>query len=168
MININLNDYKLVQPSRIKRKKGIKKMYDIEIKDDHTFFIKNNSIELLSHNCDGSHILSLIINFFYKWFPYIIKEGRLFSLITPLVVGTHNNKRKYFYSLADFNKFSDSQKLSSINYLKGLGSLDIKDWEFVMNNRILMNIQEDKMSEHYLEIAFGDSADKRKKWLQTN
>ena len=166
MTNLNLSDYKLIQPTRIKKRKGNKKMYDIEVKDDHTFFIKTDNCELLSHNCDGSHITALIINFLYKWFPYIIKNGNLFKLVTPLLVGTYNGQRKYFYSFDEYNKFNETKKLTNINYLKGLGSLNIEDWEYVMANRIFYNIKDDKTTAKFLEIAFGDSANNRKIWLQ--
>ena len=164
----NLTNFNLIQPTRIKKIIDKKTMYDIEVKDNHTFFIKTKYCELLSHNCDGAHITSLIINFFYKWFPYIIEQGKLFKLITPLVVGTYEGKKKYFYSLEEFNKFSESNKLSNVNYLKGLGSLNLDDWNWVMSNRILHNIVLDRSAGKFMEIAFGDNADARKKWLQGN
>lgn len=114
---------------------------------------------------DGQHISSLIINFFHKWFPYIIEEGKLFKLVTPLVVCDYKNSRKYFFSSKEFIKFANNRKLSNVNYLKGLGSLSISDWEYVMSNKILFQIVKDRSSSRFLDIAFGDSTDKRKKWL---
>lgn len=164
--DINLSGFKLVQPSSIRKKRNPIKMYDIEVEEDNSFFIFNNGEMLLSHNCDGSHIASLIINFFHKWFPYIIREGRLHMLLTPMVSGNYEGKKKYFWTLDEFNKFSKEKKLSGVNYLKGLGSLNIEDWEWVMGNKVIFTIQEDKSSDKYLDIAFGDSSDKRKKWLE--
>jgi len=115
---------------------------------------------------DGQHIASLIINFFYKWFPYVIQEGRLLKLVTPLVVCDWQGGRKYFFTLDEFAKFSQNKKLSGVNYLKGLGSLSIEDWQWVMNNKVLFNIIEDRSSKKFLEIAFGDSSQKRKSWLE--
>jgi DNA gyrase/topoisomerase IV subunit B len=114
---------------------------------------------------DGSHIASLIINFFWKWFPHIISTGKLYKLITPLVAADHNRGRKYFYTVDDFEKYRSKYKLSNINYLKGLGSLSVEDWEYVMNNKVLFQISEDKKSDKYLEMAFGASSDARKRWL---
>jgi len=114
---------------------------------------------------DGQHIAALIINFFYKWFPYIIEEGRLFKLITPLVACDYKNSRKYFFSSKEFIKFTKTKKISNVNYLKGLGSLSISDWEHVMSNKVFFKIVKDRSSDKFLEIAFGDSSNKRKKWL---
>lgn len=117
---------------------------------------------------DGEHITALLVNFFYKWFPYIISNKKLYKLITPLVAADHGlNRRKYFYTLKEFEKYNKKYKLSNIHYLKGLGSLSSKDWEFVMNNKILFKIEEDKNSYQSLDIAFGDSSQKRKKWLSS-
>lgn len=125
-----------------------------------------NIIIAADEDPDGQHIASLIINFFHKWFPNIIKEGRLMKLVTPLVVCEWNKERKYFYSLEEFYKFASNKKLSGVTYLKGLGSLDIKDWQWVMGNKILFNIIEDRSANKFLDIAFGNSSKKRKDWLE--
>lgn len=117
---------------------------------------------------DGHHISSLIINFFYKWFPHIIQDCRLYKLITPLVVYHMKSTDRYFYSLEEFYEYSKGQKLSNVTYLKGLGSLSLKDWENVMNNKVLFKIVKDQKSEKYLDIAFGDSTLKRKMWLSNS
>jgi len=114
---------------------------------------------------DGNHITSLIINLFYKWFPYIIEDGRLFKLTTPLVVCDYKNERKYFLTSEEFHKFSEGKSVSNVNYLKGLGSLSIEDWKYVMNNKILLKIIDDRSAKRFLNIAFGDSTALRKEWL---
>ena len=125
-----------------------------------------NIIIATDEDPDGQHIAALIINFFHKWFPHIIEEGRLFKLITPLVVCDYKKGRKYFLSLEEFNKFAKDRKLSNVNYLKGLGSLSIDDWTYVMTDRILFQLVEDRSSNKFLDIVFGDSSAKRKKWLE--
>jgi len=115
---------------------------------------------------DGQHISSLIINFFNKWFPYIIKNKMLYKLMTPLVACDYNKERHYFYTLNEFNKFSNNKRVSNLTYLKGLGSLSLQDWQYVMNNKVLLQIHSDRSANKYLEIAFGNSSQKRKKWLE--
>ena len=53
----------------------------------------------------------------------------------------------------------------SAQYLKGLGSLSLEDWEWVMHNKELIFIEESEDSQEKLEMAFGDSSELRKKWL---
>jgi DNA gyrase/topoisomerase IV subunit B len=115
---------------------------------------------------DGHHISALIVHFFHKWFPYIIREGRLKRLVTPLVAADHGKNRVYFYSLREFSEYSKKYKVSGIAYLKGLGSLSLQDWEYVMKNRVLLDITLDDQADKYLDIAFGSSSGKRKLWLE--
>jgi len=117
---------------------------------------------------DGHHIATLIINFFFKWFRFIIEQEKLFILITPLVSVEVNKKRKYFYALKDFVEYqkTTSEKFSNIRYLKGLGSLAAQDWEIIMNKRDCFKVTNDKQAEKYLEIAFGKSAGLRKNWME--
>ena len=115
---------------------------------------------------DGQHISSLIINFFHKWFPHIVKDKRLYKIITPLVACNYGKERHYFYSMEEFHEFTRTKKVTNLNYLKGLGSLNLEDWLYVMNNKTLFQIVPDRSASKYLEIAFGASAQKRKKWLE--
>jgi DNA gyrase/topoisomerase IV subunit B len=112
---------------------------------------------------DGSHIASLLINLFYSWFPWIIEEGRLQILETPLVTSGDRVKR-YFFSLDEFKKAAPSD-LKNVRYLKGLGSLSLDDWDYVMKNRRVATITSDRGSKNILEMAFGKSSEARKKWL---
>lgn len=116
---------------------------------------------------DGEgHIMGLLINLFFKWFPQVIEKKRLYRLVIPLVVCDIDKKRKYFNTLEEFNEFSGKNKISNINYLKGLGSLSPEDWEYVMQNKILFCVIDDRSAAKYMEMAFGENTQKRKDWLQ--
>jgi DNA gyrase/topoisomerase IV subunit B len=117
---------------------------------------------------DGiGHIASLVINLFYKWFPQVIEQNKLNILITPLVSAEVSNKRKYFYSMTEWTDFEKSKTAyKNVRYLKGLGSLSIEDWEMVMAERKLFRIRQDRSAAKYIDIAFGNSAEKRKRWLE--
>lgn len=117
-------------------------------------------------DADGQHISALIISFFNKWFPYIIEQKKLYRIITPLVACDFNKNRKYFYTIEEFNEFASKNKVTSVKYLKGLGSLSLKDWEYVMSNKTLFSIISDRSANKFLDIAFGDSSGKRKLWLE--
>jgi len=114
---------------------------------------------------DGAHITSLIINLFYLWFPWMIKQGRIQILDTPLV-SVGDKSKKYFYSLEDFVKSPNRDK-TNVRYLKGLGSLSLDDWEFVMSNKKIKTVTEDKKTKFHLDMAFGKSSEARKKWLSS-
>jgi DNA gyrase/topoisomerase IV subunit B len=115
---------------------------------------------------DGSHITALLISLFYNWFPWIIERKMLYFLETPLI-STGEKSKTYFYSLQDFKDASAKKKMSSVRYLKGLGSLSLDDWEFVMKNKKITNIIKDKKSGQMLEMAFGKESGPRKIWLSS-
>jgi DNA gyrase/topoisomerase IV subunit B len=117
---------------------------------------------------DGlGHIASLITNLFYKWFPNVIRQGRLFILQTPLLSVDESRKTKYFYSMRDFETYNKTKKPSNVRYLKGLGSLSRPDWEHVFGEMRLFRLAEDSRSDKMMEMAFGTNSALRKKWLQS-
>lgn len=111
---------------------------------------------------DGAHIASLLINLFYKWFPHVVKTGKLSLLKIPLVTSGNGKTRKYYWSMDEFKR---SRAKSNVRYLKGLGSLSMEDWEWVMKNKNLIKVTNTEKSMGYLEMAFGSSSEARKKWL---
>ena len=115
---------------------------------------------------DGAHITSLLISLIFNWFPWIIEKKMLHFLETPLVSAGDKSKL-YFYSLGEFKEASAKKKFTNVRYLKGLGSLSLEDWDHVMKNKRIINIIKDKKSAHFLDMAFGKSADARKIWLSS-
>ena len=119
---------------------------------------------------DGIHITSLLVNFFYRWFPYVIRQKKLGLLVKPLVSYELEGKkgRIYSHSLDQYEKVvASGKKPRNVRYLKGLGSNDIQDWEWIFKNIDIQLFREDSQALKYLDIAFGPSAQKRKDWLQT-
>ena len=115
---------------------------------------------------DGAHITSLLISLFYNWFPWIIERKMLHFLETPLV-SAGDRAKSYYYSLQEFKDAAGKKKLTGIRYLKGLGSLSLDDWEYVMKNKRVINIIKDKKSGQMLEMAFGKESGPRKIWLSS-
>jgi topoisomerase-4 subunit B len=117
---------------------------------------------------DGlGHIASLITNLFYKWFPNVIRQGKLYILQTPLLSVEESRKTKYMYSMKEFENYSKTKKPSNVRYLKGLGSLSRADWEHVFADMRLFRLTEDTKAPKMMEMAFGLNAGLRKKWLQS-
>lgn len=117
---------------------------------------------------DGiGHIASLIINLFWRWFPTIINDRKLCILITPLISVDIKAKREYFYSQDKLNEWAKTnKKYTNIRYLKGLGSLSLPDWEYVMHYRDMWALYNDRSAGRYLNMAFNSGSNQRKKWLK--
>lgn len=115
---------------------------------------------------DGFHIASLLVNFFYNFYPDVIKSGVLKWLRIPLYSYKSGNKTKYAY-MGD----NVPESPTGLRYLKGLGALNDEDWKHVFENLPCYDIVEDKDAKTSLELAFNKDSDKRKLWLtnqQTN
>jgi len=124
-----------------------------------------NIIIATDSDVDGAHISSLILNFLYKWFPHVIKSGKVFKLETPLITAKYGNTLERFYTLNEFNEKSKKRKYNNIRYLKGLGSLSIEDWDYTFKNLRLVRFTIDNSAKKNFEMAFDENSEKRKIWL---
>jgi len=95
--------------------------------------VKDNQIDLTHKNIlistdqdmDGRSIRSLILCFFYRFAPSLIRENRIKFLRTPLIAAKKSGKiAKYFFDVAEYNEFYNSadQRGITYTYYKGLGT----------------------------------------------
>ena len=115
---------------------------------------------------DGYCISAQVINFLKLW-PELFERGLVYLLRTPIMTIKKGNKTtQIFYTLEEYSNYTLKQG-ESIKYLKGLGSLTVDEYrEYVtMNPRIEQIIMDDD-SEKFLDIAFSEDRESRKKWLE--
>jgi len=107
-----------------------------------------------------------LINFFSNW-PELFTDGRIYKLDTPLYIARKGKQVKYFYTAEEYTA-SDLDKSWTVDYCKGLGSLEKADYKEAINNPKLrcISLAEAEDAEK-LEMAFGDDADRRKTWMTT-
>jgi len=167
MKEIYLSQYKLVSPESIEKVEGFKKLIDIEVEDDNTFFIKGDNDLILSHNCDGNSIAALLCNFLFKYWPEIFDSPTVFKAETPIVVVTNikNKKKKQsFYTQEEYNNWlsKSDPKEWEIEYKKGLAALVDDEYFEIINTPILTRITSDEASKSSLNIWFGKDSNLRK------
>jgi DNA gyrase/topoisomerase IV subunit B len=139
---------------------------DLDLDPAKRNFSYNRVIISTDFDNDGFHIASLLINLFHKWFSYVIEEGRLFIFKVPLVSVDEKGSRRYFYDLATFKEYAKNKTPRDVRYLKGLGSMDERDWEFAMGDRQLLQVKKDSEAHAYMSMAFDSDPLPRKKWLR--
>lgn len=176
-MNINLNEYNLVNPEYIKIKDSTNQIfYDIEVEDDNTFYIVNDNNEnILVHNCDGYHIKGLILNVFQTYWPELLSMNPPFisEFITPIIIATNGKKKKMFYRINDYHKWIEETENSSdysIKYFKGLGTLGPqlgKELFKDLNKHLIPFKQTDnEVTNNIIDLAFNKiRQDDRKEWL---
>ena len=151
---------------------GIQKDFDI------TKLRYNKIIIMTDADVDGAHIDTLMLTFFYRFMPELIKDGHVYLAMPPLYQVTRNKKNYYAYSDDELNQIlteigRDNQ--NKIQRYKGLGEMDASQlWETTMdpNTRILkqVKIDEDKLSEmdQTFTILMGDDVEPRREFIEAN
>lgn len=164
--DINLSEYKMLRPESINKRNEIKKFFDIEVEDDHTFYIVGKNDLILSHNCDGNSIAALLINFLYKFWPEIFDQNMVYKAETPIVVSKNikSKKKISFYTQQEYNDWvkTINPKDWEIKYKKGLAALVDDEYKDIIHNPRLTKITCDDVSSYSLNVWFGKDSELRK------
>lgn len=118
---------------------------------------------------DGSHIVTLLTNLFYKFWPELFDPDNpmIARLMAPNVEAIKGKKRVPFVTLEDFKKVADQYKGYEIHYNKGLGSMQISSWDFMLSrlDEHLLYIVDDGNMDEVLKLHFSTDVAARKQWL---
>lgn len=116
---------------------------------------------------DGDAIAALLINFFAKFWPELFTENRVFRILTPIVVAQKGKQTMSFYSNDEYQKWVDTidPKSWSIEYKKGLASLEDNEYNEIIKNPNAMKITQDKQFKKSLTDWFGGDSNPRKEKL---
>jgi len=124
---------------------------------------------------DGEHIETLILTFFFRHLPEIVKSGYLYVAQPPLYKLQRGKEIKYAYS--DTEKDAVVKKMGngivSVQRYKGLGEMNPEQlWETTMNpeNRLLkqVNIGDAEEADAVFTMLMGDEVPPRKHFIQSN
>ena len=61
-------------------------------------------IILTDQDVDGAHINLLLLTFFYTYYPQLIRDGKIYSIDTPLYTIKQGNKTRYVFSELEMGK----------------------------------------------------------------
>jgi topoisomerase-4 subunit B len=127
---------------------------------------------------DGAHIASLLITFFHKQMPALIRAGRLYLAMPPLYRVTAGKESIYARDDAHKEALLNGQfkgRKVEISRFKGLGEMmpgDLKETTMNPETRTLARVVLDEAGlpafENLVETLMGKKAEKRFDYIQAN
>lgn len=136
---------------------------DINNPDDLSNMTYRNIWTLTDADVDGNKISTLIVAFFYKFWPKLFDEGRVSLLKTPIMIASKGKDTQWFYTYDSAEEFKNNQKGYEIRYIKGLGLLTKEEYRQILNEPVLQKITVDDAS--YFQLMFSKDVDGRKQFM---
>ena len=135
--------------------------------------LRYNKIVLATDaDVDGMHIRLLLITFFLKFFPELVKEGHVHILETPLF--RVRNKKETFYSYSEKEKIEAIEKIgknAEITRFKGLGEISPSEFKHFIGKNMRLEpviIGKEAGIEEILSFYMGKNTPERQKFIIEN
>jgi len=138
--------------------------------------VKYNKIIIMTDaDTDGAHIQVLLLTFFFRYMPQLIKAGKIYIAQPPLYKITFSSgkdKIQYAWTNDELEELTEGKKYN-IQRFKGLGEMNADQlWDTTMNpdSRTLIQVSIDDESDAEQRIAtlMGDNVEHRREWIEEN
>lgn len=127
---------------------------------------------------DGAHISTLLLTFFYRFMPDLIKQGYVYLAQPPLYKVEKGKFIRYAYNDEDLNRILTEVGRDSNNKIqryKGLGEMDAEQlWDTTMDpeKRVLLRVTIDEEESSEIDLTFttlmGDKVEPRREFIEAN
>ena len=132
----------------------------------------NNIVIATDADVDGMHIRLLLITFFLKFFPDVIKKQHLHILQTPLF--RVRNKKETIYCYSEEEKNTAVKKLgknAEITRFKGLGEISPDEFKHFIGEKMRLEpilLNRDESTSVMLEFYMGKNTPERQDFIIDN
>ena len=143
----------------------------LDIEDGIEGLRYNKVIIATDADVDGMHIRLLMMTFFLKFFPDVIRNGHLYILQTPLFRVRNKKKTIYCYSEEERDKAAEQLAGAEITRFKGLGEINPEEFKGFIGENIRLNIVEMRQADQVKELLqfyMGNNTSQRQDFIIDN
>lgn len=126
---------------------------------------------LADADSDGSHIQNLLITFFFEFYRSLIKENKIYTILTPLYSIKRGTKIEYVFTESEMQqKRKTLPNTAIVSRNKGLGELEPEILaRFALSEQrqiIPLTMEDEEKTEQLLEDFMGRDATERREFVK--
>ena len=132
----------------------------------------NKIIIMTDADVDGEHIKTLLLTFFFRFMPELIKNGNVYVAMPPLY-RIRKKKDHYVYSDKELKRVTEKLGATNVTRFKGLGEMSSNQlWDTTMNPKTRkvkkIYIEDAVEADQTFSMLMGDDVQSRKQFIMEN
>ncbi|RFC55096.1 DNA topoisomerase IV subunit B [Brumimicrobium aurantiacum] len=144
----------------------------LDIEDDMDNLRYNKIVIATDADVDGMHIRMLLLTFFLRFFPDLVKRNHVYVLQTPLFRVRNKKKTRYCYSEEERREALVALgKTAEITRFKGLGEISPDEFKYFIGEDIRLEpvlISKEASIEEVLSFYMGKNTPSRQEFIIEN
>jgi len=136
--------------------------------------LRYNKVIIMSDaDVDGAHIRTLLLTFFYRYMPDLVKGGHVYIAMPPLYAVRKGKKTLYAYSEEEYRRILETLGEDGVRVqrYKGLGEMNPEQlWETTMNpeTRFLkkVTLRDAEEANMIFSVLMGEDVEPRRRFIQ--